>query len=98
MILSRRSLLTGFTALLAAPAIVRASSLMPVKAFAEEGFVPYMGPVQFDRVLWVAAGGSGDYYTLHGAMQDAKPGDTIMLTPGIFDSNGLRVNTLKAVF
>lgn len=32
MILSRRGLLTGMTALLAAPAIVRASSLMPVVA------------------------------------------------------------------
>jgi hypothetical protein len=32
MVLSRRSLITGFASLLAAPAIVRASSLMPVKA------------------------------------------------------------------
>lgn len=31
MILSRRSLITGFAALLAAPAIVRAGSLMPIK-------------------------------------------------------------------
>lgn len=33
MNLSRRSLLTGFAGLLAAPAIVRASSLMPIKVF-----------------------------------------------------------------
>ncbi len=33
MILTRRSLLSGFAGLLAAPAIVRASSLMPVKTF-----------------------------------------------------------------
>lgn len=32
MNLSRRSLLTGFAGLLAAPAIIRASSLMPVRA------------------------------------------------------------------
>ena len=36
MITTRRSLLTGLGALLAAPAIVRASSLMPVKAWVEE--------------------------------------------------------------
>jgi hypothetical protein len=33
MILSRRSLLTGLAATLAAPAVVRAGSLMPVKLF-----------------------------------------------------------------
>lgn len=35
MNLSRRGLLTGLTAFLAAPAIVRAGSLMPVKAWNE---------------------------------------------------------------
>lgn len=37
MTLSRRSLFTGFAAILAAPAIVRATSLMPVKAFVGDG-------------------------------------------------------------
>lgn len=35
MQVSRRGLITGLTAFLAAPAIVRASSLMPVKAWAD---------------------------------------------------------------
>jgi hypothetical protein len=35
MTLSRRSLITGLVSLVASPAIVRASSLMPVKAWAE---------------------------------------------------------------
>ena len=34
MILSRRSLITGLASFIAAPAIVRASSIMPVKAWA----------------------------------------------------------------
>ena len=34
MLLSRRGLITGLVSLVAAPAIVRASSLMPVKAWA----------------------------------------------------------------
>lgn len=37
MITTRRALLTGLGALLAAPAIVRASSLMPVKAWVDDG-------------------------------------------------------------
>ena len=36
MIISRRSLITGLVSFLAAPAIVRASSIMSVKAWAEE--------------------------------------------------------------
>ena len=35
MTLSRRSLITGLVSFVAAPAIVRASSLMPVKAWAD---------------------------------------------------------------
>ena len=37
MLLSRRGLLTGLVGLVAAPAIVRVSSLMPVKALPEVG-------------------------------------------------------------
>jgi hypothetical protein len=41
---TRRSLLTGLGALICAPAIVRASSLMPVKAYLDElSFVPLYG-------------------------------------------------------
>lgn len=41
MITSRRGLLLGFGSVLAAPAIVRASSLMPVKVWRE---TPVLGP------------------------------------------------------
>jgi len=46
MVLTRRSLLTGFGAALAAPAIVRASSLMPVR-----GIIMPVEPEVFLRVL-----------------------------------------------
>lgn len=47
MILHRRSLLTGFVSFLAAPAVVRAASIMPVKALRLEA-VPYEdGPFEF---------------------------------------------------
>lgn len=38
--LSRRKLLTGLGLLIAAPALVKASSLMPVKAYKEEPLYP----------------------------------------------------------
>lgn len=37
--LNRRTLVTGLAAIIAAPAIVRASSLMPVKAWEDEALV-----------------------------------------------------------
>jgi hypothetical protein len=43
MLISRRGLITGLGSILAAPAIVRASSIMPVKAWA-------------DRVVWTGDG------------------------------------------
>lgn len=49
MITSRRSLLLGLTTLIAAPAIVRASSLMPVKPLPVETPLPFgLAPIQFD--------------------------------------------------
>jgi hypothetical protein len=49
--LSRRSLITGLISLIAAPAIVRVSSLMPVKALKPDYQVP---PVYFQgRLFWV---------------------------------------------
>ena len=48
MLLTRRSLFRGAAALLAAPAIVRVESLMPVKAWATK---PQLGiPVMWDTV------------------------------------------------
>lgn len=49
MLLSRRSLITGLASFLAAPAIVRASSLMPVKAFEN----PWLPP---DYIVRMTAG------------------------------------------
>jgi len=49
--LNRRSLITGLISFVAAPAIVRAQSIMPVKLMAPEFQVP---PVYFqDRMFWV---------------------------------------------
>ena len=61
--LNRRSLITGLISLVAAPAIVRAGSLMPVKQMIEQpvGFIhgipiyeDYKGPVVYfqERFFW----------------------------------------------
>ena len=63
--LSRRSLITGLISLAAAPAIVRAASLMPVKQMIEQpiGFFngtpiyeDYKGPVLYfqERFFWTS--------------------------------------------
>jgi hypothetical protein len=63
--LSRRSLITGLISLAAAPAIVRAASLMPVKQMIEQpiGFIngipiyeDYKGPVLYfqERFFWTS--------------------------------------------
>lgn len=49
MTLSRRSLITGLASFLAAPAIVRASSIMPVKAWAE----PIFSVGQWEGITWI---------------------------------------------
>ena len=49
MILTRRSILTGLTASFAAPAIVRASSLMPIRA---RIFDPFYLDSRVSRYLW----------------------------------------------
>lgn len=58
--LSRRSLITGLISLVAAPAIVRAGSLMPVKLMMtdaewEEGVGVYRASAapEFDEIRWV---------------------------------------------
>lgn len=50
MILSRRSLITGLVSLVAAPAIVRAGSIMPVKAWAE-GSPLWFDPLWYDPIV-----------------------------------------------
>jgi hypothetical protein len=48
--ISRRGLITGLVALVAAPAIVRVSSIMPVKAMIEPAF-------DASDITWTACGG-----------------------------------------
>jgi len=66
---TRRSILAGFASLLAAPAIVRVGSLMPVKAYVETPKMYWMGADGFytisnnliqaieederDRLIWI---------------------------------------------
>lgn len=71
MILNRRKFFIGAGALIAAPAIVRASSLMPVKAIVEQpGVVQRFagGLYWYGGMLWVEKGGnlfvSGDEYSM----------------------------------
>jgi hypothetical protein len=53
MSLSRRSLITGLISLVAAPAIVRVSSLMPVKVIRPDIVA---GPLYYqDRIWWAQA-------------------------------------------
>lgn len=53
---SRRQFITGLISFVAAPAIVRAGSLMPIKVMeAEYGLGPMMqaiGDLRHDRILW----------------------------------------------
>ncbi len=53
MITTRRSLITGLASLLCAPAIVRASSLMPVKAWPETAVVLQTNSAAADPTAWV---------------------------------------------
>jgi hypothetical protein len=46
--ITRRNLLTGMAAFIAAPAIIRVADLMPVKAFADEHSYTFYG-VEFGR-------------------------------------------------
>jgi hypothetical protein len=63
---TRRGLITGLAALIAAPAVVRAAALMPVKAWVEPGF-PYDG---LHPAYWALSVKDGDVirflgYSLH---------------------------------
>jgi hypothetical protein len=81
---NRRSLITGLISLIAAPAIVRVSSIMPVKQmYADGGFIRDSSIID---VLW-----HGEFYLtldefsvehlkdafLGIALNDAKPGDIV---------------------
>jgi hypothetical protein len=57
MLLSRRGLITGLASLVAAPAIVRASSLMPVKAWAPEVLTDF-DLFKYGPALWDSAEGA----------------------------------------
>lgn len=58
MIMNRRKLLGGLGLLIAAPAIVKASSLMPVKAYAETAEMPIFtaGPFEPGTDGWIEVG------------------------------------------
>jgi hypothetical protein len=69
--LPRRKFLTGLSALIAAPAIVRAASIMPVRSFVEDsgfelsGFssflpldqIPWAIQIWQDRIFWLSENG-----------------------------------------
>ena len=90
MILSRRGLITGLASLVAAPAIVRASSLMPVKVWGDElpsfvgrfhGVDLWPGALNFvpdDEVRLVVTADQLDRFVGAGF---GKPSDYILLRP-----------------
>ncbi len=72
MEISRRRLITGLVSFVAAPAIVRASSLMPVKAW-----VPRLGyPTMIMRDVWAYEGAYDAFPEFIGI----KAGDAIFVT------------------
>ncbi len=95
MIATRRSLITGLASLLCAPAIVRASSIMPVKAWAAASDPYWINSTHTYRL--VKAFGefkeivayntlNNCYPTIAVALQAANPGDIIVLSPGVYTS------------
>lgn len=61
MILTRRKLIGGLGLLVAAPAIVRAESLMKVRAYPETIEVPFVTS-QRDASIWLVQWGPAEYY------------------------------------
>lgn len=92
--MNRRSLITGLGAILAAPAIVRASSLMPVKAWKDEvrykcterflvgqyGTVKVSGFGEFGTDLGFPMGQGEPYYV--GAKTPVVAGDYVVIENG----------------
>lgn len=97
---TRRSLITGIGALLCAPAIVRASSLMPIKPWTDE-------PLLFKCYEHFAAGpygcvkmnmttDFGDHLTLHvGASEPILAGDYIIIRDGY--ARPLRIEDMQRI-
>ena len=76
MMISRRGLFSGVAALLAAPAIVRFTSIMPVKAIAPYAPVPY-APVGATATPWRLAGAEhwGAVYIKDGVLYFPQSGE-----------------------
>ena len=87
MLISRRGLITGLVSFVAAPAIVRASSLMPVKAWTS-GHMPGMlfngtiTAVCEHQGKWVEGllMDDGRVLIIHDGICGSKVGDRILLT------------------
>jgi hypothetical protein len=80
MTLSRRSLITGLASLVAAPAIVRVSSLMPVKAWADTMLYPggvTLADLEYDEKLAVAMTRGLNGLIPWGASSFTRVGDVI---------------------
>lgn len=67
MSLSRRGLLTGLGAIIAAPAIVRAASLMPVRGIVMD--VPRADYYHLDAIYWIS--GDGRMWTMSSGFEIA---------------------------
>lgn len=85
--MNRRILLTGLGALLAAPAIVRASSLMPVKAWVEEPTrfkcYEHYNRGLFGSIQMQMTTDFGDRIVLHvGASEPILAGDYVVIRDG----------------
>ena len=71
MILTRRNFITGATAFLATPAIVRVTSLMPIKAQPPIGMSANLRPgaVNYvptdERVMWITDWGKSGIREIH---------------------------------
>jgi hypothetical protein len=85
MLISRRGLITGLAAFVAAPAIVRATSLMPVKSFALEQWTDAVvtAVAEHENRFWFATlADSGSVNLTHTAIGGPRyqVGDRIRLT------------------
>lgn len=83
-IITRRSMLAGLGALVAAPAIVPASSLMPLRGVPLAGWSPEAAItiLKWCQGLWVLdATEILTQFTVQEVAAAAKPGDTVILGP-----------------
>lgn len=83
--IARRSFLTGLASLIAAPAIVHAGNLMPVKALTDYAFV---GEQAMIEVLWGMSGCSiGDVLTIQGIDQQ-------FIVTSVFAGGGIDIRAI----